>query len=162
MTTTVERLIEQLAGEPRCHVAATTGLPVAAAPLELPADLRRFYELCGGADLFLGADFECRIVPPSEFLPANRVIVGQEFPHDRSDSWFVVARTQEEPLAVIDLDESRRGRCYDAFHEIYGVAGSMSVIANSFSELLASLVRNAGRHWYWLRPEWISLGDAYD
>ena len=130
--------------------------------MELPADLRRFYELCGGADLFVGDDFECRVVPPSEFLPANRVILGEEFPDDRSDSWFVVTSTPEEPLAVIDLDESRRGRCYDAFHESYGVAGSMPVIADSFTNLLVSLLSNAGRHWYWLQPEWISLGDAYD
>jgi hypothetical protein len=57
---------------------------------------------------------------------------------------------------------SRRGHCYDAFHEIYGVAGSMPVIADSFTDLVVSLLSNAGSHWYWLQPGWISLGDAYD
>ena len=132
------------------------------APVELPLDLRRFYELCGGADLFIGDDFECSVVPPSRFLPANDVILGERVPDDRSDFWYVVASTSEETLAVIDLAESRLGRCYDAFHEIYGVAGSMPVIADSFTDLIVSLLSNAGSHWYWLQPGWKSLGDAYD
>lgn len=137
-------------------------MPAAPDPTELPADLRRFYELCGGADLFLGEDFECSIVAPSGFLPANPVMIGEKFPDDRSASWFVVATDPDEPLAVMDLDASRRGRCYDAFHDVYGVAGSMPVVAESFSGLLGSLLRHAGRHWYWLEPGWTTLGDAYD
>lgn len=62
----------------------------------------------------------------------------------------------------IDLDPGRNGKCCDSFHEIHGLPGSSSVIALSFSDLLVQLLASRGSHWYWLEPDFVSLGDAYD
>ena len=46
--------------------------------------------------------------------------------------------------------------------ETHGVAGSCPIIATSFTDLLTRLYENKGQRWYWLRPDFVSLGDAYD
>jgi len=42
----------------------------------LPDDLRRFYELCGGAVLFEGAPFEWRLNSPQQLVPASPRLLG--------------------------------------------------------------------------------------
>ena len=62
--------------------------------------------------------------------------------------------------AVIDLDPRRLGRVYDGFWDRFGVAGSMPVVALSFTDFLARLAESSGE------PVWagddLGLGDAYD
>lgn len=43
-----------------------------------------------------------------------------------------------------------------------GLRDDDPVIARSFTELLARCYANRGNHPYWLRPEFVLLGDAYD
>jgi antitoxin YokJ len=62
----------------------------------------------------------------------------------------------------IDTDPTRNGRCYDSFHDVHGIVGSDPVIARSFAELFERLLDSGGGHWYWLEPDFVSLGDAYD
>lgn len=141
-------------------------LPAAGVPSlpsdSLPPDLRYFYGNHGGAEIFPLATFPAAIVPPAEFLPGNEVVVEVDAPGDRSNHWYLIATSSREPLAVIDLHPDRLGRCYDAFYDVYGVVGSMAVIALSFTDLIRSLLDNRGAHWWWLEPDWESLGDAYD
>jgi len=40
--------------------------------------------------------------------------------------------------------------------------GSCPIIARGFTSLLSTLFENRGEHWYWLRPDYQSMGDAYD
>ena len=42
------------------------------------------------------------------------------------------------------------------------MVGECPIIARTFTELLENLVCNKGKHWYWLRDEFIQIGDAYD
>jgi hypothetical protein len=79
--------------EPGCLPLPPSGLPSPPEGFVLPADLARFYEQCGGMELFTDADFP---------------------------------------------------------------------VAASFTELLRRLTANRGRHWYWLEPDFVDLGDAYD
>jgi len=36
------------------------------------------------------------------------------------------------------------------------------IIATSFTDLIERLISSDGKLWYWLRDDFISLGDAYD
>ena len=129
------------------------GLASAAAP----HDLARFLGRCGGvvthADVTIGA----RVVP------AQEAIFGERDDDDRSAHWFVIAEDDVSSTAlraVIDLAPRRLGRVYDGFWDRFGVAGSMPVIALSFSDLLERLVESSGEP-YWADDD-LGLGDAYD
>lgn len=158
----IRELLARVAAEPNCLVRQPAGMPQVSQDFSLPQDLLEFYELCGGLDLFRGADFGISISSPEELKPSNLVILGESFPEDISHSWFIVAHTVDREHLSIDLSRERAGRCYDSFHETHGIAGSSPVIANSFSELLGRLLDSRGGHWYWLSPEFEELGDAYD
>lgn len=44
----IDEILERLAGDVTCEIAAPCGLPVVESPLGLPADVARFYERTGG------------------------------------------------------------------------------------------------------------------
>ena len=154
--------LRAIADTPDCRVLPPQGVPVVGGGLGVPADVAEFYERCGGVDLYGNSEFPISIVRPPRFRPSNPVIVGEQFPEDLSSSWYVVAETPDREYLSIDLSRERQGRCYDSFHDVHSMAGSDPVVASGFSELLDRLVENAGRHWYWLRPDFVGLGDAYE
>ncbi len=157
----VPYLLRAIGREPTCAVLAPQGIPIVRPGDLLPDDLRSFYKLCGGLVLFSDKDYGITLVPPKEFQPANPIIVGELCEEDISSSWYVVGKSGDQ-LISIDLNLHRLGRCYDSFYECHGVAGSCPIIARSFSELLENLYESRGGYWYWLRSDFINLGDAYD
>jgi antitoxin YokJ len=158
----VEHIIERIANTAGCSVFPPTVKPTLDPKYRLPDDLKRFYELCGGAMLFQQNDYHALIVPPERVVPASPVIVGQRYEDDITASWHIIADDGNGDYLTIDLASERLGRCYDSFHETHGLVGDCPIIARSFSELLERLCENAGAYWYWLRPDFVPIGDAYD
>jgi hypothetical protein len=158
----VLNIIQKIKATPDCKVLPPNGIPHIEDNLQLPEDVRIFYESCGGIILFEHADYRTNIVPPQEFVLANPVIVGERCEEDISSNWYIVANDGKGEYLTIDLDPSRLGRCYDSFYDRHGVVGESQIIALSFTELLERLMRNKGQYWYWLENDFISLGDAYD
>jgi len=151
---TVDEFLEFAARSPGWRVLAP-GEALALPPL--PRDLARFLERCGGvvtaADVAIGA----RVVQ------AQEEVLGERYDDDRSVRWFVIAEVDDSSTAlraVIDLDRERLGRVYDGFWDRFGVAGSMAVVATSFTDFLERLVERSGDA-YWADDD-IELGDAYD
>jgi antitoxin YokJ len=138
------------------------GLPVARAGERLPEDVADFYRSCGGATVFPSGVYLVSVVPPSRFVPANPLILGAAFPEDISFWWYAVAEDGNGDYLTMDLHPDRAGRCYDSHHETHALRGSTPIIAVSFADLLERLIANGGGYPYWLRPDWQSLGDAYD
>lgn len=129
----------------------------------VPADLARFFELCGGMQLFPRSDYPMRIFCPREFGIANVRIVGEmALPGSISNSWYAVAEGRSNEFIAIDLDPEELGRCYDSFWETHADPGNSPTIARSFTELLDTIYLNQGTRRYWLRADHKSLGDAYD
>jgi hypothetical protein len=158
----MHRLVERIAGTEGCTVSLPAELPTIGPPHVLPVDVREFYELCGGATLFEDSDYPLVLVPPDQVVRANPVIIGEACDEDRSASWYIVARDLHRNYITIDCSQERLGRCYDSSFDRHGIAGSCPVVATSFTDLIDRLLSNAGQHWYWLRPGFQSLGDAYD
>ena len=158
----VAEILHRIRGLAGCKVHPPQGLPDVPQPHALPDDLRQFYSLCGGLSLLEGAEYPAFISRPKELVPANPVIIGEQVNDDMSASWYIIANDGSGEYLTIDLDPARLGRCYDSFSDRHGVAGSCPIIATSFTDLLERLVANQGRHWYWLEPDFRSLGDAYD
>lgn len=158
----VERLVSRIADEPSCRLFPPAGLPDLTGGLSLPRDLQIFYSLCGGADLFVGAAYNFRVLPRTEFRNANETLLGDRFTDDLSSSWFLVAREGPEQHISIDLAPARLGRCYDSFHETHAVRGSCPVVATSFTTLLRHLFDARGERIYWLADDFAALGDAYE
>lgn len=129
---------------------------------ELPPDVRRFYELCGGVFLFEGKAYTCEIVPSEKFTLSNPVIIGESAEEDISSHWYIIGHDGNGDYISIDLHQDRLGKCYDSFWDRHGIVGDCPIVANSFTELLNQLVQNNGEQWYWLKEDFESLGDAYD
>ncbi|HEX8411237.1 MAG TPA: SMI1/KNR4 family protein [Thermoanaerobaculia bacterium] len=157
----IDEIIQNIAETPGCALLPPRGLPDVA-PYRLPADVETFYRRCGGCVLYEHSDYPFRIVEPERFVQANPVIAGVSGEDDISYSWYILGRGGSDEHVTIDLDESRSGRCYDSFWDRHAVAGSSRIIALSMTDLLNRLYANRGNLWYWLQPEFASLGDAYD
>ncbi len=157
----VDDLIQQLQATPRCQVSPPSGQPVTRAGLVVPPEVVRFYELCGGADLFVGSDHPLSLVSPKRFRSANLEIVGEEIDNDISSSWFVIAEGRSGEYVSIDLGPEHLGRCYDSYVDRHGVAGSCAVIALSFCEFLERCLLAKGDRYYWLVDQFVGYGDAY-
>jgi antitoxin YokJ len=158
----LRHLLAKFEGLEDCSVLTPAGQPVVREGHVLPSDLAAFYALAGGAILFENSEFPAAIVPAERLLEANPIIVGQQIEEDISASWYTIVDDMGGNYLTIDLDPTRLGRCYDSFWDRHGVRGSCPIIATSFTDLLSRLIRNEGEHWYWLEPDFESLGDAYD
>jgi hypothetical protein len=88
--------------------------------------------------------------------------VGQRVEGDRSDSWYLLVHDGNGDYLTLNCSLERTGWCYDSFHETHGLVGQTPVIAHSFTELLARCYATRGGYPYWLRADFVSLGDAYD
>jgi len=165
----IAELIRIAQSTPSCLVLSPSGLPTVREPHVLPNDLKDFYHLCGGVILYSQSAYTIKIVSPNDFALANPKIFESfsreelaESKEDISWSWYIVAEGENSQYITIDLDPTRLGRCYDSFWDSYAMAGSSPIVARSFTELLNNLIANKGQHWYWLQPDFESLGDAYD
>lgn len=159
----IRNLLQEISSNKCCDIYPVKGVPEYIEDEDvLPADLLEFYRLCGGADLFTSADFGVSIVSPDQFLPANPIIVGEKCEYDISSHWYIIADIGDGNYLTIDLHPNRLGTCYDSHWDSHGVAGSSTVIAHSFTDLLERLFRSKGDHWYWYRDDFKSLGVAYD
>lgn len=158
----IVQLINKIKLNDSCIVYPARGLPQLEKGYKLPEDVKQFYSLCGGMKLYHDSDYAVSIVPPDEFVPANPIIVGERFKEDMSSDWHIIANSGSGEYLTIDLNDTRLGRCYDSFIDRHGVVGESSIIAMSFFDLLNRLFANKGNYWYWLNPQFVSLGDAYD
>lgn len=158
----MKKLIEKIKTLPNCTVYPAKGLPKTEAKHSLPADLKEFYELCGGITLFKNESYIANIVPPDEFVLANSVIIGELCEEDVTSEWYIIANDGNGDYLTIDLGYKRLGKCYDSFWDRHGVVGECAVIALSFKDLIERLIKNNGQHWYWLTDNFTSMGDAYD
>ncbi|MFB9324679.1 SMI1/KNR4 family protein [Paenibacillus aurantiacus] len=157
----VEEVLQLIASLPSCRVNPPSGIPRTDG-YQLPPDITRFYELCGGVQLFENKEYCCQVVPPHEFVLSNPIIVGELVEEDISSNWFIVVHDGNGDYISLDLNPKRIGKCYDSFWDRHGVVGECPVVARSFTELLNQLVQNNGGRWYWLEEDFESLGDAYD
>ena len=158
----MEKLVARIADMSDCHILPRAGQPSVTGPHLLPDDLITFYELCGGALLFENASYSTSIVPPQEMVPANPVIRGENIEDDVSETWYILADDLNGDYFTIDLGRERLGRCYDSFWDVHATPGDSKVVATSFTDFLVRMLNNKGQHWYFLQPEFVSLGDAYD
>lgn len=156
----IRELIDTIAKTSGCLVQPPAGLPSAEGYV-LPDDLVSFYSQCGGISFFIGRENGITIVSPDEFTKANPVIAGVSDTGDLSDDWFIVAREGGQYVSI-DLNPDRLGKCYDSFWDRHAVAGSSTVIAESFTEFLQKIATHSGKEWFWTSPGFKSLGDAYD
>lgn len=159
---TIEVLLNRVAATSDCIVRPANGRPIIREPHMLPDDLARFYDLCGGIILFPNASCSASVVPAHEVVPANPVIVGKQIEGDISASWYILADDLNGDYFTIDLSRERLGRCYDSFWDSHAQVGDCKIVAESFTDFLSRMLNNAGRHWYFLQSDFVSLGDAYD
>lgn len=169
----IKELVEIVTKISDCIVYPSNGLPIVPDGYILPNDIKEFYSLCGGMDLYLNTEgFFYKILPPEKFLFANSEILGEETVLEISSSeeyqgdvtldCFTIVSDSNGDFLVTDLNKMRHGLCYDAFHETYGLVGDMPIIAKSFTELLKKLIKNEGKSIFWLDDNFEPLGDAYD
>jgi len=159
----IKELLEKIKALPDCKVYPPNGLPkLDNINHKLPSDIVEFYQYCGGVTLFKSENYMYNVVSPDEFILANPVIVGELCEEDITSEWYIIVKDGNGDYLTIDLSNERLGRCYDSCWDKHGVVGECPIIAKTFTELLENLVLNKGEQCYWLRDEFISIGDAYD
>lgn len=157
----IKTLISEIDGHHDCEVYPSIGQPKIKRGT-IPEELRDFYSLCGGLHLFKTRNYSLKVVRPQDLRLSNIEIVGDLHEDDISSFWYLVAKGRNGEAISIDFSKERNGYCYDSFHEVHAVAGSCSVVAKSFSQLLHNLFNIKGESWYWLEKDFEGLGDAYD
>jgi hypothetical protein len=73
----IDELIRHIKSLPNCRISPPIGFPRIDNKHELPPDVRRFYELCGGVLLYENKAYTCHIVSPEEFKLSNPIIIGE-------------------------------------------------------------------------------------
>lgn len=163
-------IIARVRDIPECTIYPVSGIPSIQKEHLLPDDLKEFYQLCGGMDLFpVETQLPAYIMAPEKVVLANPVLVEgltkeahPESADDISWSWYIIVRTHGYNYITIDLSPNRLGRCYESFAFTHGVPGDCPIIAFSFTDLLIGLLENEGTREYWKEPDFKYLGDAYD
>lgn len=155
-------LIDKIRNTQGCIVYSPCGLPTLSEGVDLPKDLKVFYENCGGVSLFNDSAYGFRIASPEEMVLANPIIVGELCEEDISSKWYIIGKDTQNNYITIDLAKERLGRCYDSFWDRHGVVGECAVIAQTFTELVSQLYSNQGKSLFWLDDKFNYLGDAYD
>jgi hypothetical protein len=163
-------LVRDLRAQADCFVHPPRGHPELPQQFVLPADLARFYELCGGATLFAGASLPLRVCGPDEFVPAaprllTHAIAAEQRrtdPEGVVSTCFVLVDNGEgaatDEHVVVDLHPERLGRCYATFWDCFGLRGDMPIVAFGVADMLEALLRSGSEGLDGLA----SLGDAYD
>ncbi len=168
---TILDLIRTIQKRSDCMVSSPKGLPRIHTHHLLPDDLRLFYEACGGMHILSGTDYPVQILSPHDVVLTNTMILKGSSEADlaasKNDitwSWYTIADDGNGDYLSIDLNLPRLGRCYDSSWDRHGVVGSCPIIALSFTELLQQIIHQDAHdaYPYWLRDDFLSLGDAYD
>lgn len=159
----IETIIAELRSRPHCEVLPPSGVPEAPLTYSLPPDLRRFYELAGGA--VIHSNHKCampiRILPPSEFQRIDSAITGHRFASGPFEHWLAVADVGDGNYISIDLHPAHVGLCYDSFHETFAMPGYVSIVATSFTDFLSRLLSHSEDSSYWLQEDFPRLGEAF-
>lgn len=138
--------------------------------LDLPPDLKYFYEHYEYLEMFPHQSFGIKIVSIDNFIETNKRlypegdVIWEELEGHISSSWYLIAEAQELSQYIsLDMSDSpSKGYCYDSFYEIHAMPGECAIIAKSFTELVERLYQAKGESWYWTEPSFESYGDAYD
>lgn len=156
------KILEVIRKDPECKVYPPSGIPDIRPGLKMPDDLRDFYEICGGVDLFLEKEYGFKILPPKDITLANPIIVGELCEDDISSTWYVLCKDRNGNYITIDMNIERLGRCYDSFWDRHGVVGECAIVAMNFTDLLMNLLTQKGEKLFWFERDFEYLGDAYD
>ena len=154
-------MLDKIRNTQGCIVYSPCGLPILSEGVDLPNDLKVFYENCGGVSFFTDSAYGFRIVSPEEMVLANPIIVGELCEEDISSGWYIIGKDIENNYITIDLAKERLGRCYDSFWDRHGVVGECSIVAQTFTELISQLYSNKGKSLFCLDDDFNSLCDAY-
>lgn len=154
---------------PGCTVSPPCGYPAIPDGCELPADLREFYSLCGGLDLFPDEDWGWRILSPAEVVRADIALLGgayEDHPEDYDGTpserlHLIAVRGCGPDWASIDLDPSRLGWCLDSFPGDHATDSS-KVVARSFHELLFKLFHWREEGYFWEDSYYGHFGDPVE
>ncbi len=148
----IQKLVDIIQADSRC----TLQPPCEAEALRaspLPDDLKAFYTLANGGELFAQTEYPWRIIPFESLLPHSQVF--DPFDCDGriiSDSWviFLEEPTHKTPYAI-DLHEERFGSCYQVSRYDYP-----DILAQSFGEMLRMVLELQGSY-----PPWYANGYHY-
>ena len=154
------KMLDKIRNTQGCIVYSPCGLPTLNEGVDLPNDLKVFYENC--VCFFTDSAYGFTIVSPEEMVLANPIIVGELCGEDISSEWYIIGKDTENNYITIDLAKERLGRCYDSFWDRHGVVGECAIVAQTFTELVSQLYSNQGKSLFWLDDDFNYLGDAYD
>ena len=165
MGTRIHELLEITKMIQTCQIHPPEGFPILQEQHLLPDDLKEFYEMCGGIDLFVDSGFPSRIPPPSQVRLANDVLFKDMSSEEKkktrqhiSWSWYIIVEAPSSQYITIDLAPERLGQCYNSswlYHP-----GNSYIVAQSFTNMLDRLIGARGHTEFW--EEVVDRQSPYD
>lgn len=144
----LESALDLLRSRDDCEVLPPSGAPAIGSRMELPPEVVRFYQLCGGAKIGLFEDdyFSWLIVPPSRFVEALPLVLGLSYESEKSfwehhwaQCFYLIAENQNaEERIVVSCGERYFGLFFDGHQESFA-CDNMRLIARTLPELLLAL-----------------------
>src|SRR5262245_43865814 len=103
---TIEEVMSRIERTPDCSLLPPAGQPrfVPGKDHRLPDDMRRFYEVCGGARIYASSGYGFTVVPPEQVVPVDMDLLGKVYESDISASWYVAARLNVSVLDILSID----------------------------------------------------------
>jgi SMI1 / KNR4 family (SUKH-1) len=148
----IHALVDIIQKDERCTLQPPCEIETLQAS-HLPADLKAFYALANGAELFTQSEYHWRIIPFDSLITYEQVF--DPFNCDGtiiSASWIIFLEeiSHKTPYAI-DLHEKRFGSCYQVSRYDYP-----DILALSFSEMVQMVLELQGNY-----PPWYANGYRY-
>ncbi len=163
MNISVQEVIEMFRKSKNFIVKEACGQPQLNEIHILPAELKQFYELCGGIECYLESEaFPVEILSPNLVEHANLRLIGEKCDDDISSYWYLIMDCKDGNYISIDCSNEKNGRCYTSFGFSHGLIGGTPIISKTFTELLLNILNYNGDYFFWEEDDFKSYGDAYD
>lgn len=157
----MKQILNSISNLDNCKIAPKK-LNLERIPINIPTDLKEFYQYCNGVELFIDSEYPYRILGIEEIIRTDLSVLGELIECGDSISWYNIAEDYNGDFLSIDLSCEKFGWCYDSFYETYGLINDMPIIAKSFKELLFRLYSNKGNYPYWKLNEFDKIYGFYE
>ena len=134
----------------------------------VPEKLLEFYQLCDGAFLGEGNEFEDPTgrrhrlkIPRLAILSTTAsygFITNDSSMYEQSTQWWQIVDYGDSNWLAYNESAEFEGKIIDVFHETVGEPGSHHIVAESIADLLDLLLRRNGV--YWFHDEFQALGST--
>lgn len=130
-----------------CNVTLPVEIP---SFLSLPDDLSYFYKNFSSVIFFPDSPYPFEIISPRDIKKSDLLVLGEDANDPVTQEWYTLVKCDDQ-LISIDLKNGKSfGYCFDSFWDVYGTIDDDTLVATSFTELVAKIINSKGNSLFWI------------